>query len=148
MKPHVSLIKIISNFNGAHFDEKFITFGVASCIMALDPIFRMALFCKISSWNHISNYYTVLNPCNLTCWQLTPLHYTGVLYWMAFSTLYSMKMIFWYHSNLTHYWNFVILYIMRHFTDTTNAIMTSWNMWSWWSPEVGTPTLGKRPFLD
>ena len=39
IKPHVGLIKIISHFNGAHFDDKFITFRVASCIMVPDPIF-------------------------------------------------------------------------------------------------------------
>ena len=60
---------------------------MASCIVVPDPIFRMALFCKISSWNHISHYQTVLNPCNLKCWTLTSLHYTDVLSWMAISNL-------------------------------------------------------------
>ena len=33
---------------GAHFDDKFITFGVASCIMIPDLIFHMALVLGIS----------------------------------------------------------------------------------------------------
>ena len=69
IEPHVGLIKIISHFSGAHFDDKFMTFGVASCIMVADPIFCMALFREISCSNHISNYHTVLNPYNLTYWQ-------------------------------------------------------------------------------
>ena len=44
---------------------------------------RMALFFEISCWSHISDYHTVLNPYNLTSWQLTPLHRTEVLSWMA-----------------------------------------------------------------
>ena len=117
---------------------------MASCIMVPDPIFRMALLCKISSWNHISHYQTVLNPCNLKCWTLTSLHYTDVLSWMAISNLYSMKMLFRYHSNVTHYWNLSISYFMRHFAGTINVIVTSWHTWSWWSLEFGTPTQGKK----
>ena len=37
-----------SQLSGAHFDDKFISFGVASFIMVTDPILRMALFCSIS----------------------------------------------------------------------------------------------------
>ena len=48
MKPHVGLIKIEPHLSGAHFDDKFITFGVASCFMVPDPIFRMALLYDIS----------------------------------------------------------------------------------------------------
>ena len=83
IKSHIGLINIRSLFSGVHFDDKFITFGVAPCILLPDPIFRVALVCKIACWNHISDYRTVLNPYNLTCWQLTPLHYTDVLSWMA-----------------------------------------------------------------
>ena len=79
-----------------------LSLGVASCIMVPDPIFRMALFCEMSCWNNINDYHTVLSPYNLTCWRLTTLHHTYVLFWMATSTLYSMKMIFRYHSNVTH----------------------------------------------
>ena len=68
-------------------DDEFVTFGVTSCIVVPDPIFRMALFWEMSCWNHISDYHTVLNPYNLTCWQLTPLYYTDVFFWMAISTL-------------------------------------------------------------
>ena len=82
-KPHVGLIKIKSHLGGAHFDDKFVTFGVTSCIMVPDPNFCMTLYCKISCWNHTSDYYTVQNPYNLTCWQLTPQHFTHALFWMA-----------------------------------------------------------------
>ena len=148
--PHVGLIKIEPHFGGAHFHDKFITFGVASCIMVPDHILCMALFCEISCWYHISNYHTVVNTYNFTCSQLTPLRYTDVFLERErqFSTLCSMKMIFRYHSNTTHNWNFTISYFMRHFTETVNAIMKIWNTWSWWSLEVGTPPLGERPFPD
>ena len=53
----VGLIKIEPHFSGGHFDDKFITFRVASCIIVPDPIFCMALFCEISFWNHISDIY-------------------------------------------------------------------------------------------
>ena len=36
--------------------------------------------------------------------------------------------------------------ILRHFTETINAIMKSWNRWSWWSREFGTPTMGEMSF--
>ena len=109
IKPHVGLMKVISHFGGVHFDDTFITFGVASCIMVPDPILRMALFCDISCWNHISDYHTVLIRYNLTWWQLTPLHYKGVLSWMAIFHIVFNEMIFRYHSNSTHNWNFMIL---------------------------------------
>ena len=56
------MIKIKPHFSDAHFDDRFITFGLASSIMVSDPIFRMALFYEISDWNHISDYHTVSNP--------------------------------------------------------------------------------------
>ena len=56
---------------------------VASCIMVPDPLFRMALFCQFFCWSHISDYQTVLNMCNLKCWQLTSLHYMDALSWRA-----------------------------------------------------------------
>ena len=56
----VGLIRIKSNFGGTHFDDKFITFGVPSCIMIPDPIIRTALYCEITCWNYISDYHTVL----------------------------------------------------------------------------------------
>ena len=49
IKPHIRLIKIKSHFSGAHFDNKFPTFGVASCIMVPVPYFRMARVCEIPS---------------------------------------------------------------------------------------------------
>ena len=61
----------------------FSHFRMAYCILAPDPIFGMALFYDVSCWTHISDYHTVLNPFNFTCWQLTPLHYTEVLSWMS-----------------------------------------------------------------
>ena len=38
IKPYIRLIKIESHFSGTHFDNKFATFGVASCIMVAAPI--------------------------------------------------------------------------------------------------------------
>ena len=78
----VGFIKRKSRFSRAHLDDKFITFGIASCILVPVPILRNAIFCEITCWNHISNYHTVLNPYNLACWQLTPLHYMDVLSWI------------------------------------------------------------------
>ena len=89
------------------FDD-VIMFAVAYCIIVPDPIFRMALFCEISCWNNISDYYTVLNPYNLICWQLTTLHYTGVFFWMAMFHLVFNKNDYRYHSNATNYWNLTI----------------------------------------
>ena len=57
-------------------------------------------------------------------------------------------MIFRYQPNATDSWHLMISYSMCHFTDTINAIMKSWNTWSWWSLEVGTPTLTERPLLE
>ena len=83
IKPHDELIKIKYHFSGAHFDDKFITFVVASCILVPDPILCKALFWEISCWNHICHYQTVSTPYNLTCWQLTTLHHMEFLSWMA-----------------------------------------------------------------
>ena len=52
------------------------TFWVASCIIVPDPIFAWLCFAKFGA-------ESVLDPYNLTCWQLTPLHYTDVLSWMT-----------------------------------------------------------------
>ena len=73
----------LSNISVVTLDDKFIIFGVASCISVPNPIFCMALFHEMSCWNHISDYHTVLNPYSLTYWQLTPLRYTDVLSWVA-----------------------------------------------------------------
>ena len=45
------------------------------------------------------------------------------------------------------HWSHNIIF-MHHFTDTINVIMKNWITLSWWSLEVGTPTLAERPFLD
>ena len=87
IKPHIRLIKIKSDFSGAHFDDKFPTFGVPSYIMGPAPIFRMARVCEILCWNHIRDSHTVLKQYNLTCWQLTALHETDVLSWMSIFNL-------------------------------------------------------------
>ena len=50
--------------------------------MVPDPIF-MAQSWEKSCSNHMNDYHAVLNPYNLTCWQLTPQHYMDVLSWMA-----------------------------------------------------------------
>ena len=47
IKPHMRLIKIKSHFSGTYFDDKFTTFGVASCIMVPAPIFARLDFAKI-----------------------------------------------------------------------------------------------------
>ena len=86
VKPYVGLIKIKFHSSDAHFDDQSITFGVASCIMVQDPSFRMTLLFEISCWNHISDFHTVLDPYELTCWQLIP-HYTDVLSWVAIFNL-------------------------------------------------------------
>ena len=46
IKPYIRLIKIDSHFSGTHFDNKFHTFGVASCIMVAAPIFAWIGFAK------------------------------------------------------------------------------------------------------
>ena len=46
IKPHFRLIKIKSHFSGTHFDDKFPTFGVASCNMVPAPIFAWLGFAK------------------------------------------------------------------------------------------------------
>ena len=45
IKSHTHLIKITSRFSGAHFDEKFTTFRMISCIMVPYSICRMARVC-------------------------------------------------------------------------------------------------------
>ena len=40
IKPHIRLIKFKFNFSGAHFDDKFAIYGVASCIMLPTPFVR------------------------------------------------------------------------------------------------------------
>ena len=82
IKPHIHLIKIKSHFSGTHFDDKCPTFSVASCLMIPVPIFAWHGFAKFGR-NHIRDSHTVLEPYNLTCWQLTPLHDKDVLSWMS-----------------------------------------------------------------
>ena len=40
------LIKIKSSFSGARLDDKFITFGVSSCVMVPVPISAWLVFAK------------------------------------------------------------------------------------------------------
>ena len=87
IKPHIRLIKTKSHFSGARFDDKFLIFGVASCIMALAPILIMAWVCEFPCWNRIRDSHTVLKLYNLICWQLTLLHHTDVLSWMPIINL-------------------------------------------------------------
>ena len=58
-----------------------------------------------------------------------------------------MKTIFLYQWNATDSYNRMILHFMDHFTDTINAIMTMWNIWSWLSIDIGTPPLAEKQFL-
>ena len=104
--------------------------------------------CKIPCWNHNTGSHTVLKPHRWTCWPLTPLHDTDVLPWMSIFNLLVNERIFQYQSNATDFLNLVISHPIRHFTDTINTIIKSWNTWSWWSLEVGTPPLAERPFMD
>ena len=45
-----------------------------TCALLPSPIFCMAGVCEVLCWNHIRDYYTVLNPYNLIYSQLTPLY--------------------------------------------------------------------------
>ena len=130
------MIKIKSHLSGFHFDDNFITLRLASCIIAPDPIFPMALLYEITCWNHISDYHTVLNPYDVTWWQLTLLHCTDVISWMTILHIVVNENDLMCHSNVTHYWKLMILCFMRHFTRTINAIMEIWNTWLTWSLEV------------
>ena len=47
------------------------------------PILFFARLCFAKFLSEISDYNTVSNPYDLTCWLVTSLHYTGVLSWMA-----------------------------------------------------------------
>ena len=47
----------------------------------------MARVCEIPCWNHIRGSRMMLKLYNLTCWQLTPQHDTGVLSWMSILNL-------------------------------------------------------------
>ena len=49
IKPHIHLIKIKSHFSGTHFDDKFPTFGMASCITVPAQIFAWPGFAKFLS---------------------------------------------------------------------------------------------------
>ena len=46
IKPYIRLIKIESHLSGTHFDNKFPTFGMASCIMVAASIFARIRFAK------------------------------------------------------------------------------------------------------
>ena len=59
---HFRLIIIEPIYSGAHFNDKYIAFGVVVCIKAPAPIFRMNRVCETSCWNHISGYHKVLKP--------------------------------------------------------------------------------------
>ena len=46
IKPHIHLIKIKAHFGAAHFDDKFPTFGIASCFMVPAPFLAWLGFAK------------------------------------------------------------------------------------------------------
>ena len=107
----------------------------------------MALFCESSCWNHISDYNTVLNPYNLTCWLLTPLHYTDVLSWMVdfhlvvnehgFSVPFERHTLLKSHDIILHasfHWHHKCHYgKLKHM-----VVMITWS----WNADT------ERPFLD
>ena len=146
IKPHIGLIKIKFYFSVVHFDDKYITFEVASCFVVPDPIFHIALFGAISCWNHINDYHTVLNPCNFTCWLLTPLHYTDVLSWMAifhlvvneidFSVQFERRTLLKPHDIIFHAsfnWNYKCNYEWLEHV----MVMVTWS----WNADTGRKTI-------
>ena len=148
IKPYIRLIKIEYHFSGTHFEKKNSHIWGGLLHYGSCPNFRMDLVCKIPCWGHITGSHTVLKPYRWTYWPLTPLHDTDVLPLMSIFNLLVNENDFQYQSNATDSWNLVILHSIRHFTDTINTIIKSWNTRSWWSLEVKTPPLEERPFLD
>ena len=73
-------LKTKSPFSGTHFDDKFPTFGVISCIMVSAPIFAWLGFDKFLVQIILGILIRYQN--NLTCWQLTPLHDMNIHSWM------------------------------------------------------------------
>ena len=141
IKPHIHLIKIKSHFSGTHFDDKFPTFGMASCITVPAQIFAWPGFAKFLS--------EIISGILIRCLNL-------ILWHAANWQHYTMRTPFLdVHFQPSSQWNFSepverhrflkSYYITLHvwFHRKINTIMKSWNSWSWWSLEVGTPPLDK-----
>ena len=84
IKLHIRLIKTKYHFSGAHFDDHFITGGFLHNVTRSDFSHGSGLRNFLLN---ITDYNTVLRPCNLACWQVTVLDYTGILSWMSLFSL-------------------------------------------------------------